>query len=395
DERLSCTLWGSFAEQVYRACRNANGNIVVCVLRFAKIKSYKGNKSVSNSFDASQLHINPVWPETEAFIKSLPADGLSFTYRENIPKYQIVTVNNDDSSQFQRKTIAGILDLVEVGKIRLMCTVYAIDTDWAWYYFSCRNCNKKVIHIHTAGANDGNGFNKKPKFWCDVCKTVVTSVIARYMLYVKVMDSTGETKLLLFDSIASELIGESAISILAGSLDEIADPENIPDQIRNLIGKTFAFLVCVGREKIWDGKDSYRVTKLLSKDGLLAEQMQEESDEIVNPASIVSGDQVPLSLTYSQDPSDFGTPSSKRVYALNADEAEQSSVTKRIYLPQNALENVAEEEGLKAAKLNFEDDKVTDVSEKVESKTIEIVGSKETMMDLKKNTGVKITIKKK
>lgn len=43
----------------------------------------------------------------------------------------------------------------------------------------------------------------------------------RYMLYVKVMDNTGEGKFLLFDSVASEIVGESAHSILGGSLDEV------------------------------------------------------------------------------------------------------------------------------------------------------------------------------
>jgi len=42
-----------------------------------------------------------------------------------------------------------------------------------------------------------------------------------YMIYAKVMDSTGEAKLLLFDSICSEIIGEYATSVLNGSVDEV------------------------------------------------------------------------------------------------------------------------------------------------------------------------------
>jgi len=41
------------------------------------------------------------------------------------------------------------------------------------------------------------------------------------MLYANVMDNTGEAKFLLFDSICSELTGESATSVLDGSLDEV------------------------------------------------------------------------------------------------------------------------------------------------------------------------------
>lgn len=81
------------------------------------------------------------------------------------------------------------------------------------------------------------------------------------------------------------------------------------EPLRNLIGKTFAFLVCVEKQNICDGKDSYRVAKVLCQDGLLAgkaiedtaemvdptEQPTEDSAEMVNPSTIVSGDQV-LSL---------------------------------------------------------------------------------------------------
>ena len=53
----------------------------------------------------------------------------------------------------------------------MLCTVYAIDRDWAWYYISCRACNKKVNHIRV-GVHGVNNKGKKQKFWCDTCKTV-------------------------------------------------------------------------------------------------------------------------------------------------------------------------------------------------------------------------------
>jgi len=59
-----------------------------------------------------------------------------------------------------------------------------------------------------------------------------------------------------------------------------------------LVGKTFLFLVSVEKENIWDGKDSFKGTRLLSTDGLYGDEVLEDSDYSVNPASIVSGDQV-------------------------------------------------------------------------------------------------------
>ncbi|KAG7586074.1 P-loop containing nucleoside triphosphate hydrolase [Arabidopsis thaliana x Arabidopsis arenosa] len=140
DDRMSCTLWGTFAEKMFQACQAADGIMVICVIRFAKIKAYKGVRSLSNSFDASQVHINPPFPEIEAFTRALPSDGLALTFRESVPKFQMVTVNKDDDClQFERKTISDLFNSTEIGKARVICTIYGIDTDWAWYYFSCRN----------------------------------------------------------------------------------------------------------------------------------------------------------------------------------------------------------------------------------------------------------------
>ncbi|KAL9281182.1 putative nucleic acid-binding, replication factor A [Arabidopsis thaliana] len=314
DERMQVTLWGTYAQQVYRACQESEGKNVIFLIRFAKIKSYKGIfsffvpipflsilhdlwslkcyetagvKSLSNSFDASQVHVNPDFPEAHHFSQTLPNDGAICVYRTRVPRFEMVAVKRIDYSVYTRNTIEDLLSSTEVGKVRVLCTIYAIDTDWAWYYISCKTCNKKVNHIH-AGVNGVNNKGKKPKFWCDTCKSVVTNVVSRYMIYAKVMDSTSEAKLLLFDSICFEIIGESATSVLNGSVNEIEDLEDLPDSVKNLIGKTFLFLVWVEKDNISDGKEIYKVSKVLLKDGLLEKQLQEDSAEHVNPASIVS-----------------------------------------------------------------------------------------------------------
>jgi len=43
------------------------------------------------------------------------------------------------------------------------------------------------------------------------------------------------------------------------------DPEHLPDSVKNLIGKTFMFLVWVEKDNILDGKGIYKVSKVLLK----------------------------------------------------------------------------------------------------------------------------------
>ncbi|CAB87732.1 putative replication protein [Arabidopsis thaliana] len=286
---MSSTLWGAFAQRVFSACESADGQMVICVLRFAKI--------------------------------NLPADGLSLTFRESVPKFQMITVKQDyDCSQYERKSIRDLLHSMEIGKVRVVSTIYALDLDWSWYYFSCRNCNKKVTHIH-AGVNTTSSKSSKPRFWCDVCKNAVTNVQAKYMLYVKVMDDSGETKFLLFDTICADMVGESCTSMLGGSFNEIEDPNDVPDGLRNFGWEDF----------------SISVTRLLSTDGLCGEAVLEDSDHSVNPASIVSGDQC-IMLTSSQKTSNSVTSSSKRVYATKLSDSEQSSSSKKLCVQPLDLE---------------------------------------------------------
>lgn len=42
DERLPSTLWEPYADQILKECEQAGDEMVICLVRFVKIKSYKG-----------------------------------------------------------------------------------------------------------------------------------------------------------------------------------------------------------------------------------------------------------------------------------------------------------------------------------------------------------------
>lgn len=42
DERLQCTLWGKSAQTVYNACEVAGAELVICIIRFARINVWQG-----------------------------------------------------------------------------------------------------------------------------------------------------------------------------------------------------------------------------------------------------------------------------------------------------------------------------------------------------------------
>lgn len=46
DERIQCCLWGKFAEEMETHRNEAQFGVVVCLIRFAKIGSFRGTISI-------------------------------------------------------------------------------------------------------------------------------------------------------------------------------------------------------------------------------------------------------------------------------------------------------------------------------------------------------------
>ncbi|EOA34353.1 hypothetical protein CARUB_v10021877mg [Capsella rubella] len=67
DIRLSCTLWGNYADLLNKAIHEANDGMVICLLRFVKQNLYKDTRYIENAFESSILLINPQIQEMESF----------------------------------------------------------------------------------------------------------------------------------------------------------------------------------------------------------------------------------------------------------------------------------------------------------------------------------------
>ncbi|KAG2299169.1 hypothetical protein Bca52824_035641 [Brassica carinata] len=66
DEKNTMLLMGNLTDILHSACNQDDG-MVTLLFRFAKPGKFRGELQISNSFDASQMIINPTIPEAEAF----------------------------------------------------------------------------------------------------------------------------------------------------------------------------------------------------------------------------------------------------------------------------------------------------------------------------------------
>ncbi|CAN7096546.1 unnamed protein product [Brassica rapa subsp. narinosa] len=173
--RMTCCLWGKFAESIKANCDAAGEDSVICLLRFVKIGTYRNEIQISNSYDASQVFFNPPIMETEAFLKRDVASNALTLIESNQDKLER-EIRRDPWMQYPTRDIAELRQSTQTEQCRVIATIYAIDKDWGWYYFGCKTCQKKVTQISRT-VKIVNGNETVTHVWyCEKCDDKVTEV---------------------------------------------------------------------------------------------------------------------------------------------------------------------------------------------------------------------------
>ncbi|XP_013608094.1 PREDICTED: uncharacterized protein LOC106314821 [Brassica oleracea var. oleracea] len=243
----------------------AQFGVVVCLIRFAKIGAFRGNLQVSNSFDSSQFVFNPNIKEAKDLREAFKFNDNSMSIFETSEDGKdIVTQANSGTGQklsnwkeYEDKKLSELLGCTQVEKCKVVATIYAIDTDYAWF-----------------------------------------------RLHMMAKDDTAEAKFVLLDWIAWPVIGVKAENILNGSLDEVEDPELLPECNTDLVGKTYKFGVTIEK-----GAEIFKVLKVWSVYNTLMVDSQSET-ALERETIAISGSEVSL-LTYSDESSSKMTTPSK------------------------------------------------------------------------------------
>ncbi|CAN7058446.1 unnamed protein product [Brassica rapa subsp. trilocularis] len=254
-QRLACCLWGKFAENLHTASQETEG-MAICLLQFAKIGQYRGEFQISNSYDASQMFVNPEIPEADEFKQRDIGDSQALTLAESEENKLELQMMRDKWMHYPQRNLRELFEETEEKLCRVVATIYDTDTDWGWYYFGCLGCNNKKVFPHS--------------------KT----------------DDTGESQFLLLDSIATGVVPASATTLLNSSWDK---------EITNLVGQTFMFGVYIQKDnasggcykvgKVWKDlrmlmtseiSESYSAPAQASEEPLLIEN---QSDDIVSTPS--------------------------------------------------------------------------------------------------------------
>nr|VDD46462.1 unnamed protein product [Brassica oleracea] len=218
--KMMCTLWGSYAKQVYDYSRS---NILIY---------FVGAYSISSGYNSTHILLNPTLDFIEEFKASLPDDSLALTNNDS-SQWSVGTATSIRARFFvlnERLTIGEIIDSSVVGTFVTLGTIETIDTERGWQYLSCKYHNKKVMPTTNVDADD------RPLFFCNTCDKEHSDVISRFKLIANVKDDRGEANFLLFDANAQAIVRHSAAELY----DENEDEDFLPEAVAiSLVRESF------------------------------------------------------------------------------------------------------------------------------------------------------------
>ncbi|KAF8107058.1 hypothetical protein N665_0127s0008 [Sinapis alba] len=194
----------------------------------------------------------------------------------------------------------------------------------------------------------------KHLWYCETCRCNVSLVEPKYKLHLMIKDETDQTKVMLLDYEAEIIVEKTVEELLDGSFEEMEDAEALPKAIKALIGKTFQLGVCVNKDNVEYGAETYLIRKAWSpNDVLCIEPKRDESERDesergnssqVNPfSSNNSSDQV-YSIDISSDATTESWTTPKSKVKNENDMPDITSTSKTHTTKMIKLEKTSEEE---------------------------------------------------
>ncbi|CAM8887162.1 unnamed protein product [Rhodiola kirilowii] len=248
---VELTLWGDFCNREGQQLQEMldSGSFPVLAVKAGKVSDFSG-KSVG-TISASQLFINPNFPEVHALRHWFNQGGKN-SASQSISK----DLTPGGARHEMRKAISTIKD-ENLGRsakpdwITVKATVSFIKTD-TFCYTACplmigdRQCNKKVIR-------SGNS-----RWQCDRCGQEFDECDYRYLLQAQIQDHSGVTWVTAFQEAGQELLGCSAKELYLMKHEE-QDDIKFEEIIKGSLFNQFLFKLKI-KEETYGEEQKVKIT---------------------------------------------------------------------------------------------------------------------------------------
>ncbi|XP_057248899.1 uncharacterized protein LOC125494757 [Beta vulgaris subsp. vulgaris] len=155
---------------------------------------------------------------------------------------EISTETNEFLKEDIVKDISDLMQCEQSGLGVCLATIEDIDTNFNWYYDSCKICYKGV-------KRDGD------KITCKRCGKVLKATVPRFRLKIIVSDKTDDATFVLFEKEVHKLLDKSASDLLEMQVKK-GDKDGFPEEFTKLLGKRLLFKVEIPHpNKVGQSKD--------------------------------------------------------------------------------------------------------------------------------------------
>ncbi|KAL8040254.1 hypothetical protein ABFX02_10G086300 [Erythranthe guttata] len=241
---IELTLWGEFCNREGQQLQETTdtGNFPILAVKAGKVNDFSG-KSIG-TISATQLFINPDFPEAHALRDWFDQGGKDTASHSISRDFVPGGTKNDVRKNLTQIKDEGLGRSDKPDWITVKATISFIKTD-SFCYTACplpigdRQCSKKVT-------KSGNS-----RWMCDRCNQEFEECDYRYLLQVQVQDYSGLTWVTAFQETGEEILGCSAKELYALKY-EAQDDVRFGEIIRNCLFAEFLLKLKIKEETYGD-----------------------------------------------------------------------------------------------------------------------------------------------
>ncbi|KAK7859549.1 replication protein a 70 kda dna-binding subunit b, partial [Quercus suber] len=231
DKELKISLWDESAETITKNDFKEDEGPYIIIVTSTIVKAFQGKLNL-NTTSASKVYVSElidrykvVEDEYDNVVRSIPA-------RDKKPKSESKLILQTTMSLAEIKALEWVEGVKEI-----FFTCYAdivnIEIEFGWNHITCQLCKRKVKQQNNI-----------------------------YKLKIQVKDHTGTASFVLFDKDAEKIIQKTAMEL---SLKN-QEPNKVPQEIQNLLGKSYTFQIEVDDYNVKEGWEVYTVTSVFKSE---------------------------------------------------------------------------------------------------------------------------------
>ncbi|XP_074298431.1 uncharacterized protein LOC141629309 [Silene latifolia] len=209
NQNMCCSLFGDYLQQISKIEQEfINKPKPTLVMLFVKRSVYEGEVSITTTWGATKILVNPDMNEVKVFNNSFPDDDEPIFGAPETAGYHPPILASANI-----KTLSEIPNLTKGGAYVTIAKIIKLDTSGSsWYYYSCKECRSKVKQ-----GEDGLWYCDREKINnnCTMKGVGVTSPIPRFQVkFIVTYEDPDSVEFIIWDDVMVDLLRKTTQAIL-------------------------------------------------------------------------------------------------------------------------------------------------------------------------------------